>query len=483
MMIWRIKAINLFNFVHLTGRRWLAALLLCVHAIGLAQEEPILEIDPSGHSAQVKDVMFTPDGRLLISVGYDKTIRLWDVARGELLKTIRGQISDGYEGILYAGTLHPDGHTLAVSGYPYGAGNNGYPIQIFNIETGEQIGTLKGHSDTIHTLAFSRDGRLLVSGSVDNTVRIWRIWQVVDSGSSVLQWEALATLEGHRGFVFGVAIAPDGSKVVASFVNTLRLWRADSYGRFNSSTSIEMKKHTAVVHCVAWAPDGRYIVSGDFDGRILLWENNGTFIKEIDTYPGYVATVSFSNDSRKLVASGVGSLNFEARVYAVPSGTIISRFTKHTNSVQASAFYGNDLIATAGGHDNDIYLWEANKSTVKTHLIGKGRSVWAVAFGDGLQVAFGQSFSPIDDINHGPLEKTFDFATMQLGQEQPLASRFTHARTTYRDRTLNKTNNSELRLSNGKNIKSYGSIHAYTFTNDGNVIAGSDFSLQLYTSK
>jgi WD40 repeat protein len=144
----------------------------CISSIISAEEEPILVIDPQGHSAMIRDIMFTPDGKTLISVSLDKTIRLWDVVTGDLIKTLRGQIGDGEEGMLNAGALSPDGNTIAVGGY--GSGGVDY-IQIFNLATSEQIGLLTGHTNVIIALAFSPDGNWLASGSGDHTVRIWDV--------------------------------------------------------------------------------------------------------------------------------------------------------------------------------------------------------------------------------------------------------------------------------------------------------------------
>src|SRR5262245_45165886 len=80
-------------------------------------DQPILVLDAGGHTAVVEDVLFTPDGRELITVSDDKTIRAWDVASGEPLRVLRPPIGPGSAGTLYAAALSPDGRTLAVGGY------------------------------------------------------------------------------------------------------------------------------------------------------------------------------------------------------------------------------------------------------------------------------------------------------------------------------------------------------------------------------
>ncbi len=412
----------------------LAALLGAGNAL-LAKEDPILVIDPRGHSAMINDVMFTPDGRKLISVSDDKTIRLWDVESGEVLHTLRGQVGDGKEGMLFAGALSPDGHTLAVGGYlSYNKDYEYGRIRLINIDTREQTGLLQGHTSAILALAFSPDGRWLASGSFDHTVRIWDVTKAMDAGKKA---SATAVLESHTDDVYGVAFSPDGGKVVSVSDDSLGiLWN------WHDKRIIKkLDRHTDDVNAVAWSPDGRYIVSGGFDDKILLWDGSGNFKKEIAEQSGDVGTISFSRDSKKIVVSGKG--NFVAYVYAIPSGSKISSFTKHNNSVPASAFYRSDLIATAGGDDHDIYLWDANTGAVKKHLVGKGKSVWAAAFGEGLRVAFGQSNTTASFVDE-KLEKFFDFSKMSLERETPAAGGFTRTRTTYLGKTLKKVNKHEL---------------------------------------
>jgi hypothetical protein len=97
-----------------------------------AAEPPILALDAGGHTAIVRKVLFTPDGKELITVSDDNTIRFWVVATAEPLRGLRPPIGPGPEGILYAAALSPDGRTLAVGG----VGGDGSP------GAGAQFGTI-----------------------------------------------------------------------------------------------------------------------------------------------------------------------------------------------------------------------------------------------------------------------------------------------------------------------------------------------------
>jgi WD40 repeat protein len=450
-------------------------------------DEPILVIDPQGHSSVIWDLMFTPDGKTLVSVAEDKTIRVWDVETGDLIKTVRGQIDQEYDGKFYAGALSPDGKILAVGGL-LGASDNYGNIRLINLETGEQMALLKGHTSVVADLTFSQDGKWLASGSGDYTIKIWDLSPLLSGvrstnsprplgeGQGVRE---LATLEGHTNIVYSVDFSPDGTKLVSgAYDGTVRLWKLpEDFSQFVRSK--RMKKHTDGLHSVVFSPDGNYIVSGGLDGKILLWDAEGEFLKEIDEIPYGAFTISFSADSTRIVVGGAGPKN--VHLYEIPSGEKIGMFTKHDNSVHPSAFYGNEWIATAGGNDHDIYIWDTSSGSVKTHIVGKGKMVWPVALGqtqdEGLNVAFGNNWE-------GNLVKTFDFSDMSINLQPPVEPDFKFAQTKYGEKTLQQTSEYELQVTNSGTIATQrdreGRILSYTFTHDGNVVVGTDYTLRLY---
>jgi len=468
-------------------------------------DEPILVIDPQGHSAQISDVMFTPDGKTLISVSNDKTIRLWDVESGDLIKTIHEQIGEGPEGRLLAGALSPDGKILAVGGFLGKRGDDPElhvgQIRLFDIESGEQIGVIKGHENVILGLDFSHDGKWLASSSADRASRIWDLSPLLAQKEAEVRLIAILGGSSNPGPpVYDTAFSPNKRIFVSTvFWRTLMLHelRKNPIGveGFDVIKSYyDMEGHRKQVRCVAYAPNGEYIVSGGMDGMILLWDGTGKFVKQIDRSQHPVGTVSFSADSTKVVASGFTGR--ETHVYSIPSGEKLTSFTKHNNTVQASAFYRNNLIATAGGDDNDIYIWNATSGSVKTHITGKGKQPLVLGFGEQFQLAFGNTDMTPPDVEiealqhfpeYTPLEKSFDFSEISLNRNLPGNSDFKRVQTEYQSKTLKRDSEYTLRITDGtdgETIENYpnldGWIRAYTFTKDGNIVVGSSYSLKLY---
>jgi len=141
--------------------------------LSILAEKPILTIDTGGHKARIRDIIFTSEGRYLVSASDDKTVRVWDISTGDVARILRGQIGRGPEGMIFAAALSPDDWLLALGGWM--GHRNDLWIRLIDFQTGEVQALLKGHRNIVLGLAFSPDGRRLISGSCDETARIWDV--------------------------------------------------------------------------------------------------------------------------------------------------------------------------------------------------------------------------------------------------------------------------------------------------------------------
>jgi hypothetical protein len=192
----------------------------------------------------VNQVVFSPDGRLL-AVASSLGIYLYDA---ETLAEIRFIETDAW---VLSVAFSPDGRLLA-------SGSGDQTVKLWDVETGQEVRTLSGHTDNVLSVAFSPDGRLLASGSDDQTMKLWD----VETGQEV------RTLSGHTGRVWSVAFSPDGRLLASgSDDQTVKLW--------DVATGQEVRTlsgHTSGVVSVAFSPDGRLLASGSWDGTVKLWD-------------------------------------------------------------------------------------------------------------------------------------------------------------------------------------------------------------------
>lgn len=151
----------------------------------------------------VNSVVFSLDGKKIISASDDMTIRIWDAQTGQELMKINGHVS-----AVNSIALSPDDNKIV------SASSDG-TIRIWNAQTGQELMKLEGHTGAVHAATFSPDGQRIVSGASDNVIRIW----------DVKTGEELMKLEGHTGAVTSAAFSPDGKQIIsASHDGTVRRW-------------------------------------------------------------------------------------------------------------------------------------------------------------------------------------------------------------------------------------------------------------------
>jgi WD40 repeat protein len=146
---------------------------------------------------------------------------------------------------------------------------------------------IDGHSNQVRSVAFSPNGTRIVSGSDDNTLRLW----------DAVSGTHLNTLNGHSSWVWSVAFSPDGTQIVSgSGDKTLRLWDAVSGTHLNT-----LNGHSSSVRSVTFSPDGTLIVSGSEDKTLRLWDAvSGTHLNTLCGHSNAVRSVAFSPDGTQI---------------------------------------------------------------------------------------------------------------------------------------------------------------------------------------
>ncbi|MDY6901840.1 MAG: WD40 repeat domain-containing protein, partial [Cyanobacteriota bacterium] len=205
------------------------------------------------HNGMVRCVAFTADGRMLVTGGDDRKIQFWDMTERQVIMTLSLDDTAAHS-LIYS----QDAKTLVTGSYR--------KIKVWSVSTDEQISCinvelrhcLTSHSHIVSSLALSKDGTILVSGSKDKTIKIWHL----KTG------ELLRTLKGHKDGVHTIAISQDEQVIASgSADNTIKLWHLET-GELLSTFS----GHNNTVTGLAFANQDNTLVSGSLDKTIKIWQ-------------------------------------------------------------------------------------------------------------------------------------------------------------------------------------------------------------------
>ena len=442
--------------------------VICTQAFA---QIPQIVIDSKGHSARISNIHYTNEGNQIVSISEDKTIKVWDVESGKMLKKFESQIGDGFEGMFYASALSPDGKLLAVAGYKVNSEKENY-ILIVDIAKGVQVGTAIGHSDVINSLSFSASGTFLASGGADNSVRIWKMTGTPElSLVTTLNTAGPVSCVSFNSKTQDLAVAQETKDVIVFALAGLD----QNISKFTPKV---WKHHKGTVDKVMFSPDGQFLASTSFENELVLWRADGHVAKEFPKLDHPVHAISFSADSKILVGLDIRGTGMS---WGVPNGNRFSDFKGHDNTVFCAAFSPSltgYIVASAGGINNEILLWNPINGMTVRKIKGKGNAVQSIAFGNGLELFVSQT-PPAK--NSKPVYKTkFDFASLTMDRS-PNAATVTPRKT---NPEIGLTSENSLSLPKGKQIETDpnedGRILDFVSLNDGNVIVASDFSLKLF---
>lgn len=293
-------------------------------------EHAALSYTLTGHSGKVSSVAISPDGQTLVSGCLDKTIKLWSLSTGKLIRTL-----NRHSGEISSVTLSPDGQFLATGSYDGPKSN----VKVWNLNTGKLLHTLLGHKKPVNFVAINSDGQMLASGS--NKIKVWHL----HTG------ERLCTL-WHSCTVNSAAISTDGTILASgSSDNKIRLWNPRTGELLRTVTG-----HSEEIKSIAISPNGRTLVSGSADKTIKIWcLNAGELLGTLTAHSGEVTSIAISPDGQTLVS---GSADKTIKIWSLSTGKLLQTLTGHSDAVNSVALSPDGKFLASSSSDTTIKVWQ-----------------------------------------------------------------------------------------------------------------------------
>lgn len=297
-----------------TVRVWDTVLAKCVRVL-------------EGHTDKINSVAISADGRKAVSAGDDRLVLVWDVMRGKCIHRLAGH------------TEPPNGVCISRDGNLAVSGGRDCVILVWNLRNGKRIHTLRGHNGYVNSVAIGADGKRLVSGSADKTLKVWDL----PSG------RCIRTLEGHTDVVSKLSITPDGRKALSCGFDEIFLWDLESGA---CTGRVEHAAHDN--YCLDITPDDKRPISGGYRGYTVWDVNAGDWIQTFRVGIEF-HSMKVTPDGRKLVT---GDYDTSVGVWNIRSGERIHELKGHAARVGSISLSRDGGTILSGSWDKTILAWD-----------------------------------------------------------------------------------------------------------------------------
>ncbi|HEY9627623.1 MAG TPA: caspase family protein [Coleofasciculaceae cyanobacterium] len=274
-------------------------------------------------------VVLTPDGNTLASVS-GNAVEVRDLRTGEIQHVLKGHTE-----IIHAIAMSPDGKTLAT-------GSADKTIKLWDVQTGTLLQTLVGHAGVLWSMSFHPDGQVLASGGGDSTIRLWDL----NSG------QLLRTISGHKDRLFPVVFSPDGKTLASgSKDTTIKIWDWQTGKMLRN-----LPGHTDTVRALVFDAKGERLASGSWDGTVKLWDVQTG--EELNTFTGHVnnvVSVAFSPDGKTIASGGIDNT---IKIWDLESQTLLASLKGHLDWILSVTFSPDGKTLVSGGRDGTVAVWK-----------------------------------------------------------------------------------------------------------------------------
>jgi WD40 repeat protein len=367
--------------------------------VGNAQEPRL--VLPVGHTYAVESAKFSPCGKFVLSISLDRSLKIWDVTSGKMLKEfadyrrdngaktdeISTHFSSNGKYLIFARNwertanvldlvsgkiiLKLEGHTrniLSVQFSPNGeyaaTASADDTVKIWEITSGKNIQQLVGHTFGVHTIKFSPDGKQIITASYDRSIRIW------ETSTGKLTWNRASYSECKA-----VQFSPSGKLIsVVTSTNSILFYNADNGKLINEMNfGHKLNFQNNAINSVKFSPDGKSIVMASNNDTVSVWDvYSGKLLQNLIGHSSYVKSAQFSPDGRSIItASGDNT----AKVWDLEKGEMIVNLSQHRSNVNFAEFSPDGRSVLTVSDDATLKIWDAASGELMHNLMGYAESI------------------------------------------------------------------------------------------------------------